>query len=498
MAGKTVIMICAFVALGSLIFGMDGGYFNGVVAMDRFREDFGEWNPRLKSYSIPSAQAAFMTSFPFLGQLLGALMGGYIGHRWGRRLGLVVMALTSALGVLFQLFTTNQGVFVTGRFINYVSIGFATIFVPVYQAECAPENIRGRMIALYQLNIVVGSLFISVINALTKSMLSQWSYKIPILLLMVLPVAMLPGLYFLPESPRWLMCKRREQEARRSIEIINRGTNFDVDAEVRRLRESVAHQEETNKSSTFIDCFRRTNRARTFVAIGIQLWQQLTGISFVFNYSNLFFKEIGIKNPFPLTIATNVVNLVGTIASLFLVDRLGRRKLLFLGSGIMFVGHLIVGVGGLLDKDDPHAARAVIAFIWVYVFGFAVSWGPVCWIVSSEIATTAIREKTQALASASNIIFSFAVSMAVPHITQNDGAGLGSKVGFIFASTVLLGAIWVWFRVPELKNRSLESLDYLYQHNIAPRKFASTEVPSSIDTPSSNKSNAKCDEHIPV
>ncbi|KAH0613671.1 uncharacterized protein H6S33_005557 [Morchella sextelata] len=478
MARIIVVALCVFVSLGALIFGMDGGYLSGVLAMPNFIEDFGRYDAVHNKHYISASQQSFITSFPYVGQFGAAMVGGYIGDHFGRRWGLFVMCVVSIVGVVMQIVAKNEALFVAGRFFNYISIGFATIFVPVYQAECSPRKIRGTMITLYQLNIVLGSFVISIVNNFTQHIKSDASYRIPIGLLLILPILIIPGLPFLPESPRWLMKKGREEDARKSLTLLHKDdVDFSVESEIAFLKATITEQEELNKSSTWADCFRGTNLRRTLLAILIQVMQQFTGVSFIFNYGTVFFSQVGVGGPFIIMIMTNLVNLIGTVVSFFLVDRLGRRPLLLAGSVIMFIGQLSVGVSGLkAEEGDMKAKKAIVAFVLIYVFGFAASWGPLAWVITSEVSTNTIREKTQALGSASNILASWVVTFTLPYLTNADQAGLGPKVGFIFACFVAIGGVYTYIFVPETSGRALEELDELFQKGVPSRKFKGYQI----------------------
>ncbi|KAI5780986.1 general substrate transporter [Geopyxis carbonaria] len=475
MANTVVILLCVFVSLGALIFGMDGGYFSGVLAMESFIRDYGTRDASTHKFVITASRQSFYNSFPYVGQFLACLGGGYLGDRFGRKPGLLLMCVLCAAGVLLQLFAAGvDAVFVLGRFIAYAAIGLATVFVPLYQAECAPRGIRGTMVTLYQLNIVLGSFLISIVNNFSQSVPGTASYRIPIGILLILPILIAPGLPFLPESPRWLMKKRRTADARHALAVLHRGdTAFDVDAELHFLAATIAEQESLAAATSWADCFRGANRRRTALACLIQVWQQFSGISFIFNYGTLFFTQIGIGDPFLITIMTNLVNLVGTLLSFALVDRVGRRPLLLAGSAVMFAGHIAVGICGLHAGASVAAQRGIVAFVLIYIFGFAFSWGPLAWVITSEIATNSLRERTQALGGASNILFSFIVSFSVPYLVNDDAdsAALGPKVGFIFAAFVVAGAVYTFWWVPETKGRALEELDEMFLAGTPARAF---------------------------
>ncbi|KAG0641406.1 general substrate transporter [Tuber brumale] len=457
--------------------------------MPNFIEDFGSSNSKTGKYYIPAGQQSFISSFPYVGQFLAALFGGYYGDVLGRRWGLFIMCVTSIIGAVMQIAMKNEALFVAGRLFNYVSIGFATIFVPIYQAERSPRRIPGTMVTLYRLNIVVGSFLISIVNNFSQKIKSGASYRIPIDVLLVLLILIIPGLPFLPESPRWLMKKGREEDARKSLEVIHRGnTGFSVESEVLFLKETISEQEEINMASSWADCFKTTNRIRRpnspalnqkGETILIQVMQQLNGVSVIFNYGTVFVSQIGVGGPFIITIVTNLVNLVGTIVSFFLVDRLGRRALLLAGSVVMFIGHIAVGIAGMKSEENIAAQRAIVSFVLIYVFCFAASLGshvkdfP---LPSRAFSTNTLREKTHALGSAPNILFSWAVTFALPYLTNDDGPGLGPKVGFIFAACVIAGGIYTFIYVPETSGRALEELDELCQKGAPARMFKGYEI----------------------
>ncbi|KAK9428610.1 general substrate transporter [Lipomyces doorenjongii] len=480
----TVLFICAFVALGALIFGMDGGYFSGVLAMDNFARTFGSLQPS-GEYEISSTRQSFMTSFPYVGQFLAAIFGGFIGNLTGRRWGLFLMCIACVMGVLMQIFAKNIALLVAGRFFNYCAIGFATVFVPMYQAETAPPAFRGVMITMYQFNVVVGSFLISIVDNFTAKIHGSASWKIPVGVLLCLPVLILPGLSVIPESPRWLVKKGKIENAKRALLVLHRGEEpFDVDSEIKLLMHSVHHQEELNLAGgTYLDCFRGTNLRRTAIACFIQVWQQFTGVSFIFNYGTVFFTRVGVRQPFTITIITNLVNVLGTVISFFVVDRIGRRPLLLVGSVIMFIGHVSVGTCGVIS--DRHSANhsaqiGVVVFTLIYVLGFASTWGPLGWVITSEISNNMVREKTQGLGSATNILFSWVVTFSLPYLLNDDKAGLGAKVGFIYAGLTLCGLVYVWFYVPETRGIALEDLDAIFEQKVPTRKFNSYQLQAAL------------------
>ncbi|KAK9473726.1 general substrate transporter [Dipodascopsis tothii] len=474
----TVIGVCVFISLASLIYGMDGGYLSGVLEMPAFKRTYGEQLPD-GSYYLPSGKMSLMTSLPYAGHLAAALGSGYLGDRLGRRAGLALTCVCSIVGVFIQIFTTSQAVFILGRFFNYISIGLSNVLAPVYQTEVAPRSIRAAMVTTYQFNIVSGSFLVSIINNFTSKIAGNASFRIPIGLLLVPPCIILPGLLFVPESPRWLVRKGRRAAARKAVAFLyGRDPAFDPDAHIDQLTVAVHEQDVVAHKVSYADCFRGTNRRRTLLACMIHFWQPLSGLGFVFNYGTIFFQEVHVSNPFVTTIITSVVNIVGTVVSFFLVDRVDRRRLLLIGSVVMFIGHFFVGVCGVAAErisaaaGNDHAAMiCIIVFIETYVFGLSIAWGPLTWVVASEISASDVREKTQSLAVGTNILISWIVTFTLPYLLNADKAGLGPKVGFIYAGFILGGAVCVYLFLPELRARPLEEIDEMFEKKLPSRKF---------------------------
>jgi len=295
----------------------------------------------------------------------------------------------------------------------------------------------------------------------------------------------------LPESPRYLLYKGREEEARRALaRLTQRPANSpEVDAECLEITLAL-EAERAQGSGSYMDCFRNTanrNSLRTWTGIMLQAWQQLTGINFIFYYGTTFFKSAGITNPFIITIITDVVNTCMTIVGIQLIDRVGRRRLLIIGAvGMMVCEYIVAIVGVTAGKNvattvtngdsapiNYAAQKTLIAFVCFYIAFFATSWGPVAWVVTGEIFPLAIRAKGMSLSVASNWLWNFAIGYSTPYLVDKTTTGpqgvkaanLGVKVFFIWGSTCLGCLIFAIFFIPETKGLSLEQIDLLYRES---------------------------------
>jgi len=420
------------------------------------------------------------------GTFFGALFAFPIGDRVGRKWGLVVACVIFSLGVGLQL-DARWPTFIVGRVIAGIGVGLVSCLVPMYQSECSPKSIRGLIVGLYQLAITIGALLAAIVLNSTKNRPNHSSWRIPIAVQFLWAAVLAGGMICLPESPRYLLLKNRQADARRALGRLMTLPHDSPEVEAEALEISTALAVELKADAgSYIDCFRNTenrNAWRTWTGILMQGWQQLTGINFIFYYGTTFFMQAGIKNAFIIQIIADVVNTVMTIVGIQLIDRVGRRNLLLIGALGMCMSEFIVAIVGV-TVGTPHvtaagesvnltAQRVLIAFTCIYIAFFATSWGPVIWVLTGEIFPLGIRAKGMSLSVASNWIWNFGIAFATPYLVDPTtfgvngvkAANLGVKVFFIWGGTCVGCFIFTYFFIPETKGLSLEQIDLLYRES---------------------------------
>lgn len=274
---------------------------------------------------MPGYLSSVMTATPFFGKLLGAIACGPICERWGRRAALATLAGISIVGVVLQTSATTAAQFTIGRIVNFAMTGFCIIVVPVYQAECTPPPLRGLTTSVIQMMIILGQLVASLVNLGTKSIPSDTSWRIPVGLQLVMPVILLALWPLVPESPRWLLARNREDDAKQSLGALHsRSSEEDLALALQHLRESLA---DTQKGP-WSEVFDGSNRIRTLIAVVAMFGQQITGQAFVSQYAAVFYQRNGFaKQALLFTMLSNVTGLAGTILTWTVVDGFGRRYL---------------------------------------------------------------------------------------------------------------------------------------------------------------------------
>ena len=351
-----------------------------------------------------------------------------------------------------------------------VGVGAISVLVPMYQSEMAPKWIRGTLVCAYQLSITIGLLSASVINVITANMTSSAAYRIPLGLQFVPAFILTGGILVLPETPRWLVMKGRHESAGLSLSRLRR-LDITHPALVDELHEIEAnHQYELSLGpNTYMGLFRGTPHLgrRTFTGCFLQMLQQLTGINFIMYYSTTFFDGAGVQSPYTKSLIMNTINVVSTIPGLLVIESWGRRRLLMIGAAGMATCQLVMATFAAAAGSNLQdtAQMILIVFCAVNVFFFAASWGPVAWVVTSEIYPLKVRAKAISISTASNWLLNFAIAYASPFMVGNGPghADFGSKIFFIWGAFCIIALFFVWCMVYETSKISLEQIDEMYE-----------------------------------
>lgn len=336
--------------------------------------------------------------------------------------------------------------------------------VPLYQSETAPKWIRGTIVGSYQLAITIGLFLAAIVNNGTKDRNDSGSYRIPVALQFAWAIILVGGLFMLPETPRYLIMKGRHDKAAVALSRLRRlaPTHPSVVDELNEVRANHEYEMTIGKAS-YGQCFKGTLGKRLLTGCALQALQQLSGVNFIFYYGTSYFRRAGFQNPFVIQVITNTVNVVSTLPGLYLVEKLGRRRLLLLGAIGMCISQFIVAiVGTVAGTTNLPAQRAGIAFTCIYIYFFASSWGPVAWVVTGELFPLKVRAKALSMTTATNWLFNFAIAYSTPYLVNEEEANLQAKVFFIWGCFCLIAIVFVYTLIYETKGLSLEQVDELY------------------------------------
>ncbi|KAL5604309.1 hypothetical protein BROUX41_002282 [Berkeleyomyces rouxiae] len=471
------IAVGMFAAFGGVLYGYDTGTISGILAMKYWLKEFSTGHTNSDgSPAITSGQESLIVSILSVGTFIGSLASPLLSDRIGRRLGLVLVTWVFNLGVAMQTAATSQDLFIAGRFFAGLGVGLISAIIPLYQSETAPKWIRGLIVGSYQLAITIGLLLANVVNNATHKNNDTTSYRVPIAVQFAWSLILFGGMLFLPETPRFLIKQGKHEEAAKSLCRLRRldPDHEEIQAELAEIRANHEYEMSLTSESSMLDAFKPPMLRRLITGVGVQSFQQLSGINFIFYYGTKFFENSGIDNPFVISMITTSINVVSTLPGIWATDKYGRRSLLLIGAAGMAVSQLIVALTGTLSTDQTAdgvtivknlaAQRAAISFICIYIFFFASTWGPLAWVVCSEIYPLRIRAVSVATTTAANWLVNWALSYSTPYLVNwgPGNANLQSKIFFIWFGACFLAAAFVYFMVYETKNLTLEEVDELY------------------------------------
>ncbi|KAI0376873.1 hexose transporter [Hypomontagnella monticulosa] len=488
-AGKAwpAIAIGLFVAFGGVLFGYDTGTISGILAMDYWQNLFSTGYVNTKGHlDVSPSQSSAIVSILSAGTFFGSLGSPLLADNIGRRFALIASSWVFILGVILQTAATALPLFLAGRFFAGFGVGLVSALIPLYQSETAPRWIRGAIVGAYQFAITIGLLLAAVVDYATQNRQDTGSYRIPVAVQFAWAIILIGGMLFLPETPRFLIKKGQHDKAARSLSRLRRleHTHVAIQEELREIQANHDYEMSIG-SSTYIDCFRGPMLKRQLTGMGLQALQQLTGINFIFYYGTQYFKNSGIQDPFTIQMITSCINVVSTIPGLWAVDRLGRRPLLLWGAVGMCASQFLVAMLGTLttgqDSDgniivyNVAAQKAGIAFVCIYIFFFASTWGPLAWVVTGEIFPLKSRAKGLSMTTATNWLLNWAIAYATPYLVNyGEGyANLQSKIFFVWFGACFICISFVYFFIYETKGWSLEEVDELYSEVTSARKSTS-------------------------
>ena len=453
-----ILGITAVAALGGLLFGYDTGVIGG--SQLYFTEHF----------KFTETEQGFAVGSALYGCLIGAIVAGFICAQFSRKYALILSAILFSISAWGSGIPDSLEVLVIFRLIGGIGVGIASMAAPMYIAELAPPKDRGRLVSYYQLAIVIGFFVVFLATyfigggdtaTLSKEALKEihdynvtqgwrimfWSELVPALAFLVL-------LFFVPHSPRWLMMKGRIDEAR---EVLLKTSGGDVETEIGEIQKSLSSE---NKSEKLSVLFKGLGVV-LFIGMALSILQQVTGINAILYYGAEIFSEAlgyGAEDALKQQLLLGAVNLVFTFVAIYQVDRWGRKPLLIVGTLGMMLGIGTLGVSIYINELGLISLIGMLTFI----ASFALSMGPITWVMLSEIFPNKVRNVALSIAVAVQWLFNAIVANTFPIVngsTLNKDSFNGALPYFIFAALCLVTILFVWKMVPETKGKTLEEMD---------------------------------------
>ena len=451
------VAVSAIAAIGGFLFGFDSGVINGTV--DALAHAFG----------TRAATTGFAVASVLLGCAVGAFVAGTIADRYGRRPMMLLNAGLFLLGAIATGLASSAGVFIASRLVGGLAIGAASVLAPMYISEVAPSHMRGRLGSLQQMAIVLGLFGAFLSNDILARVaggagatlwLGAPAWRWMFWMEAVPSIAFLVGVLVIPESPRFLVAHGRRDEARRVFARIG----GDADALIRQVEQSV-RGEHRPRLSDLIARGTRQLAPIVWIGVGLAAFQQLVGINIIFYYGEVLWKSVGATEQWALRInlLTGLVNILATIPAIALIDRAGRKPLLVIGSaGMALTLGVMAGVfaTAAMGSDGrpllSHAAAVTgLAAANLYIIAFAMSWGPVMWVLLGEMFPNRMRGAALAVSGATNWVMNFGVT--VTFLPLLNAVGLAGAYA-LYGLAALISLPFVWVLVSETRGRTLEQM----------------------------------------
>ncbi|SDN11050.1 sugar porter family MFS transporter [Kriegella aquimaris] len=438
---KYVYLVTAVAALGGLLFGYDTAVIAGAIGFLQIK------------FELSSAMIGWAASSAIWGCLFGAMFAGYASDRLGRKKVLLATAVLFSLSAIGSALPNTLTQFVAARFVGGLGVGAASMLSPLYISEIAPAKMRGMLVSLYQLAIVLGINFVYFVNLKIANVGTEawnidmgWRYMlgseiIPALLFFIL-------LFLVPESPRWLTLKGKEEEAATILEKVNgkeKGKQV-----LNEIKETIRAEKGTLK-----ELFATKLRRALIIGLVLALFSQITGINAIIYYAPEIFKNIGFGTDSALqqTVIIGFVNTIFTFVAIYFIDRMGRRTLLLWGLSGMII--CLFGTG-LVFYLGHSASLWTLIFILGFIASFSSSLGPIPWVIISEIFPMKIRGLAMSFATMTIWLGVVAITQFTPIMLENLG---GAYTFWIFMGNAIFLLIFTYKMIPETKGKTLEEIE---------------------------------------
>ncbi len=445
-------VVAIVASLGGLLSGYDTGVISGALLFIN------------ETWDLSISLQGLVVSSVLIGAVIGAATNGVLADVFGRKKIIMATAIIFILGSILCGFAPNVYVLIISRIFVGLAVGIVNFVIPLYLSEIAPKAVRGTLVSLYQWAITAGILFSYAINSVFANSVFSWRWM---LLAGVLPgLVLLIGMSFMSDTPRWLISKNKDEEAKKVLRKIE--PDVDTENEIKEIKHTLKLNENLDRKFKF----KKWMIMPFVVGIGIMFAQICTGINTIIYYAPTIFKIAGFdsnSNAIYATTGIGVVNFLMTIVAVFFTDKLGRKPLLYFGLTGVMLSLAALGCAFAYQEVLGAGLKVVaVGSLVTYIICFAMSLGPIGWILVSEVFPLKIRGIAMSICTVANFAFNFFVVGSFPVLIHKIG---GAYTFWGFAAVSLLCILFVYFFVPETKGISLEQIESNWIHGVKPRDF---------------------------
>ena len=465
--------------------------------MKRFVHDYGTTHDKDGSVALTTTFISLTSSIIYVGELFGALFAAPINDFFGRKGVFLCASICIIAGAITQVADqSSMGVICLGRILIGLGIGQFTVTCLLYIGEVAPQSIRGPALMMFQFMQSCSQLVGSGITQGTEGIKSTGSYRIPMGLLALLPLLMLVGLPFIPESPVWYIRRGKPEKARKALIKINRSQpEYTPEDDIAAFTHMVDTERLRAASSSWVSLLKDPiERRKLIYSCGAMVAQQINGIQFFYSYGVVFAQSIGIKQAFTISLITNILQVIAVGVSVLLGNKVPRRANLLVTTIMMLLAYIIIGGLGAGPYTKTSYSTAIVVISYIIIVAFNFGHGPLAFTIASEMAVGRNRNKIMSSSIVSFFFTVWVIAFTSPYIYY-DG-GLGPMLGFVYAGTTLIFTLtYVWFCVGETTGRSHLEIELFFQERVPVRKWRAHRFDTLDIVHEENREGGVVEEH---
>ncbi|WWC65493.1 uncharacterized protein I303_108111 [Kwoniella dejecticola CBS 10117] len=456
--------------------GYDLALVGNLIALEGFRERYGEYVNAQQGYQISAAWQSAVTQAPTIGAVFGVLASAqaasHFGYKWTLQASMVLM-----FGAIFIVFFSNSlPVLFAGQFVSGIPWGAFSVIPTAYASEVAPIRLRAVLTTYVQLCWCIGQFIASGVLYGVKDITTEWSYKIPFAVQWAWPAPMLVILLFAPESPWYLVRKGKLEAAAKVVKRLGRAKRENPEEVVAMMVRTNEIESKTMAGATYKECFKGAELRRTLIVCAVHAGANLTGL-LVSNLGTYFFVVAGLPNDkaYGLGLGNTGVQFVAVLCSVFLSSRFGRRTLVLWGLGFNILVMALMGILACVNQSSGvQWAQGILVIIIGLQWGLTL--GPMCWTIVGETASLRLRAMTIGLSRDAYYVSSVAFGILNAYMLNPTGWALIGKTAFFYLGTASMLFVAAYFYLPEMRGRSYRELDILFHRRISARQFSKTVI----------------------
>ncbi|KAI1775812.1 putative maltose permease [Hypoxylon cercidicola] len=467
MLGMTLVSSSAFQ------YGLDFGIIGSLQATSliRWHKVFGVEDPSTAlGYNIPSDRQQLIASLMVLGAFVSSASAGFTAKWVGRKLSLWIACVGVFVSTALMQVTTDIGGLYAGRLIIGLANGILMTHSQLY--GIVPSRYRGLGISFLSYWISFGSLVGTIVDNFAAKIPNKNAYIIPLGIVHIVPGILGIGLFFIPESPRWLAAQGNFEKAEQSLHRL-RPKDWPVAQELQEMRTTLEAEARLQSSIGYLDLFKNPiDRRRTILAVCALTSQAASGAMFVISYGTYFFEMANVGNAFENSCILTGVGVAALLATALLITKFGqRRRMMMAGFILCGISQLVIAVVYTVYPNTESSGKALVGLSVLYILGYNSLIAPYAWLSGGELSSQRLRSHTFGLATGIGFFFAANIAFTAPYFINPDALNWGPKYGYIWTGSCAAAGIWIFFFLPEVKDRTLEEIDEMFEAQVPARKF---------------------------